>query len=328
MHPRSAPATTRLDPDDAEPSAGSYLGMTASPPSPAATSRLVPALIVLLCLVWGSTWWAIRICLQDQPPLTSAALRFLVAGAAMALLVPRLRTLDPLPSPPAWLWLATGTTSFAGSYGLLYVAERTVPSGVAAVLWAIFPLLMAGAGVLCLGERLRAQQWLGFLVSFAGIVAVFAGDLGGGGSQAVPLADALLLLASPVVSAVGTTLVKRFGKGTSSLRLNRNGMLFGGALLALAAFAGERHEAWRWSAAGVGATVYLALCGTALTFGVYFWLLQRVPATRLALISYVTPVLAMLLGVAVGDGQADAALWLGTAAVVAGVALVVRQGRR
>jgi drug/metabolite transporter (DMT)-like permease len=72
----------------------------------------------------------------------------------------------------------------------------------------------------------------------------------------------------------------------------------------------------------------LALCGTALTFGVYFWLLQRVPATRLSLISYVTPVLAMLLGVAVGDGHADSALWLGTAAVIAGVALVVQQGRR
>lgn len=302
--------------------------MPSSPVPPLPAGRLVPALIVLLCLIWGSTWWAIRICLHDQPPLTSAALRFLVAGAAMAALATRWRKADSLPSPPTWLWLVTGATCFAGSYGLLYVAERTVPSGVAAVLWAVFPLLMAGNGVLFLGERLRAVQWLGFLVSFGGVVIVFASDLGGSDPAAVPLVDAVLVLASPVVSAIGTTLVKRFGKGTSSLRLNRNGMLFGGVLLAIAAFASERDATLHWSPAGIAATAYLALCGTALTFGVYFWLLQRVPATRLSLISYVTPVLAMLLGTAVGDGHADQALWLGTAAVIAGVALVVQQGRR
>ena len=69
------------------------------------------------------------------------------------------------------------------------------------------------------------------------------------------------------------------------------------------------------------------LCGTALTFGVYFWLLQQVPASRLSLISYVTPVLAVLLGALVGDGTTGTAVWLGTALVVAGVALVVRRPR-
>lgn len=287
---------------------------------------VVPALIVVLCLVWGSTWWAIRVCLADQPPLSSAALRFLVAGSALASAMPALRRLDPLPPPPAWLWLCTGTLSFAGSYGILYICEQTVPGGVAAVLWAIFPLLMAGSAVLVLGETLRPQQLLGFLVSFAGIVLVFVGDLGGGGPSG--LGAALFLLLSPIVSAVGTTLVKKFGKGTSSLRLNRNGMLFGAVLLTTAAWLREDPLAMAWSARGLAATLYLSLCGTALTFGVYFWLLQRVPASRLALISYVTPVLAVLLGIAVGDGTFGWPLGAGTALVVAGVALVVQQGRR
>jgi len=293
---------------------------------PASKPRpVVPLLIALLCVVWGSTWWAIRLSLEDQPPLSSAALRFLIAGAAMAALAPRLRRAEAAPAPPTWLWLVAGATNFTGCYGLLYLAETVVPSGIAAVLWAIFPLLMAASAVLVLGERLRRLQLGGFLLSFSGIVVVFAGDLGG-----LPQGDigpALLVLGSAVSSAIGTTLVKKYGGGTSSVLLNRNGMLFGAALLTIAAFVAERPLAMGCSWRGMLATLYLALFGTALTFGVYFWLLRTVAASRLALITYVTPVVAMLLGAAVGDGTMDGAAWLGALLVTAGIVLVVRRPR-
>ncbi len=281
----------------------------------------VPLLVALLCLIWGSTWWAIRVCLEDQPPLSSAALRFLIAGVAMAAISPLLQHRESGPPPPRWLWVTTGCTNFAGSYGVLYVAEQVVPSGIAAVLWSIFPLLMAGSAVLFLGERLRALQVTGFLVSFAGIVTVFAGDLGGIGEQGIGWP--LLLLVSPIVSAFGTTLVKKYGSHTSSVLLNRNGMLLGALLLTAAAFLGEDPLAMAWTCQGTMATLYLGLFGTALTFGVYYRLLRTAPASMLSLISYVTPVLAMLLGAAVGDGRIDGAAWLGAGLVVAGVALVV-----
>lgn len=286
---------------------------------------LVPLLIALLCVVWGSTWWAIRLCLVDQPPLSSAALRFLIAGAAMSLLAPWLRRAEAAPPPPTWLWVVAGATNFAGCYGLLYVAETVVPSGIAAVLWAIFPLLMATSAVLVLGERLRRLQLAGFVLSFVGIVVVFAGDLGG--LPRGEIGPPLLVLASAVSSAIGTTLVKKFGSGTSSVVLNRNGMLLGAVLLTAAAFVREQPLAMAWTGRGMLATVYLALFGTALTFGVYFWLLRTVAASRLALITYVTPVLAMLLGAAVGDGTMDRAAWLGAALVTAGIVLVVRRPR-
>jgi drug/metabolite transporter (DMT)-like permease len=99
------------------------------------------------------------------------------------------------------LWITSGLTTFAGSYGVLYAAETVVPSGIAAVLWSIFPLLMAGSAVLFLGERLRARQLAGFLVSFLGILTVFSGALESIGQQS--LGWLLLVLASPVVSAAG-----------------------------------------------------------------------------------------------------------------------------
>ena len=302
--------------------------MHCAPPEPRTTARrevVVLSLVALLCVVWGSTWWGIKLCLADQPPLCSAAMRFWLASVSMALLAPLLRRVETGPPPPSWLWITSGVTNFATTYGIIYVVEQHMASGIAAVLWSIFPLLMAASAVLFLGERLRARQLLGFVVSFAGIVVVSAGDLGGGTAT---LGSALLLLVSPLSSATGTTLVKKFGSGTSSVLLNRNGMLLGAALLSVAALLAEDPAAIVWTTNGVLALGYLAVFGTALTFGVYFWLLRTAPASLLSTISFVTPILAMLLSALVGDGELALRDWAGTALVATGVALVVVRARR
>ena len=282
-------------------------------------------LVAVLCLIWSSTWYGIRICLEVQPPLSSCAVRFTIAGVVMALVTPALRRRERVPAPPTWLWVVTGLTNFAGGYGILYAAETVVPSGTAAVLWAIFPLLMAASAVTFLGEKLTARQWLGFGVSFAGIVAVFSGEPGG--IRPEDMHYAWLLLLSPVIATVGLTLVKKYGSGTSSVVLNRNGMLLGAALLAAVAFAREEPLQMPWTTASLLATLYLAVFGTALTFGIYFWLLRTAPASMLALINYVTPVLAMVLGELVGDGANDVFGWIGALCVVLGIALVVQKPR-
>ena len=297
--------------------------VTPLPPRSRQPGLLGIALVAVLCLVWSSTWWAIRICLEEQPPLSSAAVRFLIAGTAMALVTPWLQKRENAPPPPTWLWMICGITNFGAGYGILYCAETVVPSGIAAVLWAIFPLLMAGSAVCFLGERLRLRQWLGFAVSFAGIVAVFASDLGG--IEPGNIRYAWLLMLSPVIATLGTTLVKKYGSKTSSVVLNRNGMLLGAALLSAAALVREDPLAMTWTPRVTIATVCLAVFGTTMTFGIYFWLLRTVPASMLALINYVTPVLAMLLAVLVGDGSYGTAAYTGAGLVVLGIALVVRR---
>lgn len=296
-----------------------------SSPPPVPGRSVVPLLVALLCVVWGSTWWAIRICLEVQPPLLSAAMRFWIAGLVMVGLSPLLRRVEHAPPPPRWLWIVAGFTNFAGTYGTIYVAEQFVPSGISAVLWSIFPLLMAGSATAFLGERLRGRQVAGFLVSFAGIVVVSSGDLGSGRDN---LGAALLLLTSPFLSALGTTLVKKYGSGASSVLLNRNGMLLGASLLTIAGAWREDPYAIAWTTRGVLALAYLAVFGTTLTFGVYFWLLRRAPASMMSLISYVTPILAMLLSAVVGDGAIAPGDWVGAGLVVAGIALVVARFRR
>ena len=296
-----------------------------TPTLPAKIRSNLPSvlMVTVLCLAWSSTWWVIRICLTEQPPLSSAAVRFIIAGLAMAAVTPFFQKRENAPPPKTWLWVVCGITNFGAGYGILYYAETVVPSGIAAVLWGIFPLLMAVSAVCFLGERLSAKQWLGFGVSFAGILAVFSGDLGGIGQQNIGYA--LLLLLSPIIAAFGTTLVKKYGSDSSSILLNRNGMLCGAAMLSVAAFATEDPLAMTWSPQVTMATVGLAVFGTTMTFGIYFWPLRTAPASMLALINYVIPILAMAIAEIVGDGSHGPWAWAGAGCVVLGIALVVRK---
>jgi drug/metabolite transporter (DMT)-like permease len=291
-----------------------------SSPSPAA----VRFLIALLCLIWGSTWVVIKGGLRDLPPLTSAGVRFLLAGAIMVGLAALIARREGGGPPPTWLWMIQGTTNFAISYGLVYHAETVLPSGLVSLLWGVYPMLQALAGHWFLeGERLAPRQWLGFAFGLAGLVLLFGTDLGGFGAGGVP--TAMLLLLSPVAVVVGTTLVKRHGGRVSSALLNRNAMLLGAALLLGAAWLGERGEPVHWTAPAVASVLYLSLVGTVVTFSLFYWLLRWTPAHRMALIAYVTPALALLLGWAVADEPLSVSVIGGAALILVGVLLVVHR---
>jgi drug/metabolite transporter (DMT)-like permease len=289
-------------------------------------------LFALLCLIWGSTWLVIKEGLHDLLPLTGAAARFVVAAAVMAAMVPVLRRREGGSRPPAWLTIAIGSLNFAVSYAVVYETESALPSGLTSVLWAVYPLMMAGAGHRFLGERLGVMQVLGFLLGFAGVVLVVVGMQGGGGAvgyvaegYGTPWQWALLLFVSPLVSTVGTTLVKRYGHGCNSVLLNRDAMTLGAVLLASAALLAERPQDSHWTGPAVGTVLYLAVVGTVTSFGLWFWLLRYAPANRMSLISFVTPCIALLLGWAFGGEQITALSFGGSALVVGGVVLATRK---
>ena len=290
-------------------------------PSPLLTN----ALVALLCLLWGSTWLVIAGGLRDLPAFTSAGVRFAVAGLIMvgvALVVARREGGE---RPPTWLWVTLGSVNFAFSYGVVYRTETVLPSGLVSVLWGVFPMLMAVCGHLFLpGEQLRGRQWLGFVLGFGGLAVLFATDLQNFGPEGVPAA--LWLFTSPVVSAVGTTLVKRYGTGVNSALLNRNAMLLGAVLLLIAARVSEAGDPVAWTPRAIGSIAYLAVCGTVLTFGLYFWLLRYADAYKLSLIAYVTPAVALLLGWAVGKEPVTVYTLAGTGLILLGVVFVVRTG--
>ena len=279
----------------------------------------------MLCVIWGSTWFVIKEGLRDLPPFTSAGARFAVASVAMVLATPALRRAEGGAAPAVWIWVTLGLSNFAISYGVVYWCEIALPSGLVSVLWAVFPLIMAVAGHLYLpGERLVARQWAGFAIGFAGVALLFETDLRAIGPSAVSVA--LVLLISPCAAALGTTLVKKHASHTSSAVLNRNGMAVGAVALFAVAGVTERSAPVAWTANAVFSVLYLALAGTCVTFTLYFWLLRYARASRLSLIAFVTPCIALALGAAFGGEAITPFTVGGTLLVFAGVWLVLRGG--
>jgi drug/metabolite transporter (DMT)-like permease len=228
--------------------------------------------------------------------------------------------------PPASVVWAHGLTQFAFNFGVVYTAETIIPSGLVAVLWAVFPIFVALGGHFVTGtERLDARKWFGIALSFAGVAALFATDLARIDTAAVRMG--LWVLLAPLSVSVSTLMIKARASGSSSLVLNRDAMLIGAAVLGAIAFAREAPLAVVWTLPAVLSVLYLALVGTVVTFGTYMWLLRFVPAYRMSLTSFVIPVVALLFGTVFGGEPFGARTLFGTALVLGGLALSTRVGR-
>ena len=133
--------------------------------------------------------------------------------------------------------------------------------------------------------------------------------------------DAEMVVAPAREGDVGIT--PRHGAGVSSLYLNRSGMTLGAALLLGCGLLFERGAPVHWTAQAVASVIYLALFGTVLTFGLYFWAMRYAPAHQLSLIAYVTPAIALGLGASVGDEPLAPSTLVGGALILTGVAAVL-----
>jgi drug/metabolite transporter (DMT)-like permease len=288
---------------------------------------LTLACCALLCLIWGSTWLVIKLGLRDLPPFTGASLRFLLAAACMSFVAWRWGAREGGGPPPRVAVIAHGLFQFTLNYGLVYVSETSIPSGLVSVLWSVFPLFVAlGAHFVLRSERLTARQWAGMVLAFAGVASLFITDIAVIDGRAVRL-GALLLLA-PLSVTVSTLLIKQRAAGSSSLLLNRDALWIGAACLGCGALLLERDQPAMFSLRAVASIVYLAVPGTVLTFGLYLWLLRYVPAYRMSLVAFVTPLVALFVGAAFGHERIELHTVFGTALLLSGVLLVVLRRSR
>jgi drug/metabolite transporter (DMT)-like permease len=279
----------------------------------------------LLILIWGTTWAAIRIGLQGVPPFTGVAIRFTIAGALLLALALAAGVRLGRAPHEKWLWMANGALSFCLSYSIVYWSEQYIPSGLAAVLFATYPLFVALAAHLVLArERLGARAGAGLVLGFVGVAVIFSDDLALLGGGQVRHA-ALVMLVSPLVSALATVAVKRWGTGVHPLSMSAVPMLSAGVVMGALASIFERGRPVVFDGRSVGAILYLAVLGSAVTFTVFYWLLARVTATQLALISYLIPIVALAVGAVLFAEPLRLRILAGSALILAGVVLVSGQ---
>lgn len=288
---------------------------------------LKAASIAVMIAIWGTTWAAIRVGLEDVPPFAGVALRFALASVVLLGVALALGLRPGATARERRMWLLHGPLSFAISYAVTYWAEQWVPSGLTAVLFATFPLFLALLAHRFLpGERLGPLAAGGILLGFAGVLVIFSEDLAVLGGRQVTVAAAVMLLA-PFASAVGNVVVKRWGAGIHPVSLNFGGMALTAVVVGALAAAVERDRPVEMTGTAVASILYLAIFGSALAFCLYFWLIQHMPATQLGLIAYAIPIVAVGVGALAFDEPVTPRLLLGAALVIAGTGLASRTRR-
>ncbi|MGH9769171.1 MAG: DMT family transporter [Blastocatellia bacterium] len=282
---------------------------------------------LVLCLIWGSTWIFIKLGLRDLPPFTFAGIRFLLASAILWAIVFAWRR--PLPkSVRDWLKLAwMGSIAFALNYGLVFWGEQHISSGLAAVLQAMIP----GFGLIFAhyhlpNERLTARKLVGAGVGVAGVSLIFYDQMKIEGAAALQGSVALLL--SSVCVAYTNVFIKARCQHIDSSVIAAGQMVWGVfPLLALGVVWEGNPFDHRWSALSALSLAYLALIGSVLAFLLYFWLMTKIEVTKTMLIALVTPVTALLIGWITLNERLSWRIAAGSAAILAGIWLIVFQRR-
>jgi drug/metabolite transporter (DMT)-like permease len=270
-------------------------------------------------VLWGSTFFAIRVAVETVPPFLAAGIRFTLAGI---LLYGWSRARGGRnPTALEWRNLAIlGVLLFLIPYSGLFWAEKTVPSGIASLLVATIPISTALLQIFVLRkERFRWSLLASLCLGFAG-VAVLALDSGSGHAD---VAACLVLLLCSISWAVGTVTAKSAllpaSKVTSAgVQMAAGGML----LLLLSLLAGEWRPLPHISLHAAGAIAYLTVAGSIVAFTAYLWLLGRMPATTVTSYAYVNPVVALLLGHFIGNEELAPRTLAGAALVLVSVLLI------
>jgi drug/metabolite transporter (DMT)-like permease len=289
--------------------------------------------LLIVWVVWGSTYLAIRVGVESMPPLLMAAARNLVAGLIMFPLALRHRraavragrTERLWPSRAQWLGCAIVGILLLVANGVVGVGEKTVPSGLAALLVATVPLWLLGIDAGLNHARLGLAPLAGLVLGLAG-VALLSGL--GGNSRGTSVVGVITILGAAAAWALGTIMARRVTIPSSPALASGMELVTGGAaLLVLAAAAGEfsslrlgQVSARSWLALG-----YLIVIGSIVAFSAYGIAVRALPTATVATYAYVNPVIAVLLGALILNERLTPAMIGGGVLIVGAVVLVVRR---
>ncbi|MFN2622063.1 MAG: DMT family transporter [Chthoniobacterales bacterium] len=285
------------------------------------------AAFAALCLIWSSTWLAIKFGLRDLPPISFVAIRFLIAVVVLlAISIGRVRLVPPDRGDFKLLaW--TGVLMFCVNYALLFWAELYVSSGLSAVLQATIPIFgMVFAHFIIPNEPLRGARIAGAVLALGGVAVICSRLLDFGGLLAFWGGVGIVFGAGG--AAFSNVLLKARAIRLAPAMIAAWQMIFGLVPLLIAGFLFEGNPLhFHWTARATFCLFYLAIPGSALAFLLLYWLMPRMSVTNLQTISFITPPGAVLFGWLLGGESFN--LWSlgGGALILAGVWMIFRKAK-
>ena len=296
--------------------------MTAPPTDSATTARAWIAW-VLVCVIWGTTYLAIKVALDTIPPFLMGGIRYVLAGALLAVIL--LLRGHRLPATSSWgpIAIVAFFMIALGNGGVVW-AEQSVPSGLTAVIIGTSPFWMVGVeAMLQRGSRLPARQWLGLVIGFLGIVILVWPDITAGGEAGRHFGWGVAAIQIACMGwAAGSAYTKRHVMpgdvlGTAALQ-----MIFGGLYMGAAGLARGEWAHLSFNPTTTVAFVYLILAGSVVAFAAYSYALQHLPLAIVSLYTYVNPVIAVVLGTILLDEPFSMRMVVAAGVIVIGMITV------
>jgi drug/metabolite transporter (DMT)-like permease len=272
----------------------------------------------ICCLIWGSTWLGIKASLYSLSPFYSVGFRFVIASFLVFLFVKYRGIKIQADKTSINLYLIMSFFSFVIPFGLVYWAEQFVPSGLAAVLFGVYPFFVLLFSYIALpGESIGFYKVLGIIIGFGGTLVIFSDNIGEDISSYLLGMTALIL--SAITQAANSVVIKKYGHYLNPLSMNFFPMLIAGFSLLILAFLFEDFNQLKFDSNAYISVLYLAFFGSLITFTSYYWLLKRISVVILSLIAFITPVIALLLGWIVYSEQLSSKHLWGSILVLTGL---------
>jgi drug/metabolite transporter (DMT)-like permease len=279
------------------------------------------ALFGMLCLIWGSTWLAIKIGLVGVPPFLGAGLRLGLSTTIVGLVLAARRRRLTLTHDDRTCALSVGFLVFWLNYAGVYWAETRISSGLTAILFSTMPLMTALLSRFWMkSEVLSARKLTGILVGMAGTALLFWPEEQLDVPQVLGMASAL---AACLLAAINLVMMKRHGAGTDPFVLNFVGMGIGTTCMLLMSAGLESWTSVAWSRSNALALIYLAVFGSVVAFSAYYHLIKVMDATVVSLTTLIIPIVALALGRIVLNETVTPLAVAGVITILTGVTIAI-----
>ncbi|KAF0140604.1 MAG: DMT superfamily drug/metaboltie permease [Stygiobacter sp.] len=273
---------------------------------------------ILICLLWGSTWLAIRLGLDSLTPVFSAGLRFSLASLFVFAIMKIKKIQLQRDSLSMKLYFILGFFSFVIPFGLVYWAELFIPSGLASIIFAVMPFFVILFSVIAIKEQtILPVQVFGVILGFVGIVVIFSEDLFLDFSHDFWGMGAVLL--SSIMQAGIAVTMKKYGRHLNPLSMNFLPLLLAGITMIILGVLYEDQSSSKFDMKALLSVGYLAFFGTVLTFTTYYWLMKKINIVLLSISTFITPIIAVILGWAILGEKFTSQILAGSSLVLVGI---------
>ena len=255
---------------------------------------------IALCLIWGSTWYFIKISLNaGVPPFFGVGFRFFLSGLLFFLIIFFRKESIPFNKQAIKLYLSFSLLNFALSYGITYWATQYVYSSISSILWGLFPLFTSVMAHFMLkeddNEKLTSNKLKALFLGFIGMVFI-------GSNQSIDLQSQsflaiMVLVGAIIIAAWPSVLYKKYNDVVGPYQMNAVcQVLTGVIMLSLSSLLKEDLSQIVWTDQLLFASAYLVLFGGVISWGIYFWLYQYLSVTQVTYVAIFPPIVAIILG--------------------------------